>query len=135
MLGKVLFSRVSCVKYKLLNYVFIRPVDECQPRGNARVNTHITTRLSFRALVNLNPSNYPEISNFVSNQHNTYYNLQKLYYCILVMESERKEDTGENFNGTVAALILFINISQFPLCDKVLPGYLRYQDILDTRIS
>ena len=37
-LGKVLFSRVSIVKYKPLNYIFIKPVDKCQPRGNARVN-------------------------------------------------------------------------------------------------
>ena len=28
-LGKVLFSRASSVKYKPLNYVFIRPVDKC----------------------------------------------------------------------------------------------------------
>ena len=36
-LRKVLFSRASSVKYKPLNYVFIRPVDKCQPRSNARV--------------------------------------------------------------------------------------------------
>ena len=40
-LGKVPFSRASSVKYKPLNYVFIRPVDKCQPRGNARVDASL----------------------------------------------------------------------------------------------
>ena len=41
-LGKDLFSRASSVKYKPLNYVFIRPVDKYQLHGNVRVKNFFT---------------------------------------------------------------------------------------------
>ena len=67
-LGKVLFSRAFGVKCKPLIYVFIRPVDKCQPSGNARVNRHFKSQVT-----NCSSMSYPKFYlTFIYDIHYSY---------------------------------------------------------------